>query len=184
MLITPGKPPPAHARLHDKPGRHRNGWTESRRSGSGHGRTRRIPNLRDDNLLHLAARDRRYGCVRTEHHGVRAGLRRAFQQFRGGPAGGPFGPGRPVSTGVSVSACPYRGTVGAPNPAAESVICPVSIDVCEVSEGGLEPSGTRSQRPGKRWAAALKPVIAGVRGSRLGPVKPGYLGSVPDAGHG
>jgi hypothetical protein len=43
-------------------------------------------------------------------------------------------------TEVSVSACPDRGTIGAPNLAAEGVTCPVFIGLFEVSEGGLEPA--------------------------------------------
>jgi alpha-L-rhamnosidase len=56
-----------------------------------------------------------------------------FQPFRGGPV-----PRRaPSKTGDWWSRAPIGATIGAPSLAAESVICRVFIEVCEVSEGDL-----------------------------------------------
>jgi hypothetical protein len=107
----------------------------------------------------------------------------AFQPFRGGTNPGQASvtdiPARPEAR----SRC---ALIGAPSghqiQRAESVICPVSIEVHEVSEGGLEPSGALSRRPRDCWAGAIRPAIAGLPGSPLSPVSPRYLESVPRRG--
>ena len=58
---------------------------------------------------------------------------------RGDRPGDRLGPGRPVSAEVSVPGRHDRGIIEAPSSLVESVIWPVFIDVCEVSEGRHKP---------------------------------------------